>query len=396
MQRIAQSWLVLATTGDARILGLVVAAQFAPMLVLGPWGGVLADRYNRRRLLQFTQIAMAAQALALAALTLTGHATGPLILICAIALGLVTAVDGPARQAIVSDLVPADQVVNAVALNSANFNAARLVGPAVAGLMIAAWGAGWVFLVNAATFAIMFGALMRIRTTQAHAANRGGGLVDGLRYVRHRPDLWFVIGTVAVVAGLVMNFAVTIALMTTDIFHAGPTTFGVLSSAMAVGSLIASLVQARRGRTGLRQIAVAAAAAGASILIAGLMPDVVTFAAALVVCGGAVLTTLTSANGYLQIHSDSAHRSRVMALYMAVVFGTTPFAAPVLGAIGEAWGPRASLILPGALSLALGLLLIVAYRRSRKNAIDEIEQDLGAAGPGPVRVGATAAQSTPQ
>ena len=151
MHRIAQSWLVLMLTADPRMLGLVVAAQFAPMLFLAPWAGVLADRYDRRRLLAITQVGMGLQALGLGLLVLTGHATGPLVLVAAAILGIFTAVDGPARQSIVSDLVPADQVVNAVALNSANFNAARLLGPAVAGLMIAAWGPGWVFMVNAAT-----------------------------------------------------------------------------------------------------------------------------------------------------------------------------------------------------------------------------------------------------
>lgn len=396
MQRIAQSWLVLEVTGDARVLGLVVAAQFAPMLFLGPWAGVLADRFDRRTILLWMQVAMALQSVGLALITLSGHANALLLVVAAAALGIITAVDGPARQAIVSDLVPPDHVVNAVALNSANFNAARLIGPAIAGLMIAAWGPGWVFLVNAATFAIMFGALLRIHTApQAHSVRRGG-LRDGVAYVRARPDLWFVIASVGVVATLIMNFQLTIALMTTDAFGAGPRTFGVLSSLMAIGSLTASLVQARRGRTGLRQVAMAGCAAGISILIAGVMPSVPAFALALAVCGAAVLTTLTSANAYLQTHADSEHRSRVMALYMAVVFGTTPLASPVLGAMAHAWGPRYALVIPGALCVVLCLLLVVAYRRvtdrlAAQDADREFCDETGAHRAGPVRVGTAAA-----
>ena len=396
------SWLVLQVSGDARILGLVVAAQFAPMLLLGPWAGVLADRFDRRTILLFTQVAMGSQALVLGVLTLTGHATTVSIVIAAAALGVITAVDGPARQAIVSDLVPPNQVVNAVALNSANFNAARLIGPALAGLMIAAWGPGWVFLVNAGTFVIMFGALLRIQPHPTIGATRRGGLLEGLSYVRRRPDLWFVIGTVGVVALLVMNFQLTIALMATGTFDAGPRTFGVLSSIMAVGSLAAALVQARRGRTGLRQVALAGAAAGAAILFAGLMPDVISFAVALTVCGAAVLTTMNSANSYLQTHSDSEHRSRVMALYMAVVFGTTPLGAPVLGAIAQEWGPRFALVLPGMLSVLLGLLLVALYRhavsstRSSERGEDEGGYQGRADTSGMVGVGAAPAQSATQ
>jgi len=346
----------------------VVAAQFAPMLFLAPWAGVLADRYDRRRLLMLTQIGMGLQAVGLGALALSGQATGALVLAFALILGLFTALDGPARQSIVSDLVPADQVVNAVALNSANFNAARLVGPAVAGLMIAAWGPGWVFLVNAGTFAIMFWALTGIRlAARAHGAKRGG-LRDGISYVRHRRDLWFVILTAGAVAMLVFNFPITIPLMVSEEFGAGPRAFGVLTSLMAIGSLAAALVQARRGRSDLRLVAVAAFGAGLVAVLAGLMPSVVTFAAVLIASGGASLTMMTAANSYLQTRSDDAHRSRVMALYMAVFFGTTPLGAPVVGMLAQAMGPRAALVIPGVVSVMVTAALVVAYRRSAGRA----------------------------
>lgn len=361
MHRIAQSWLVLQVTGDAGMLGLVVAAQFAPMLFLAPYAGVLADRHDRRRLLQLTQVGMGVQALALGVFTLAGHATGPLILAFAALLGVVSAFDAPARQSIVSDLVPHDQVVNAVALNSANFNAARLVGPAVAGLMIAAWGTGWVFLVNAATFAAMYVALAGIHIAGGRGTRQPGGLRDGLAYVRGRPDLWFVIATAGGVAMLAFNFPITIALMVSDVFGADARGYGTLASLMAVGSLAAALAQARHGRTAPRLVALTAAAAGVTTAAAGLMPSIPLFAATLIACGAASLAMMTSANAYLQTHADAEHRSRVMALYMAVFFGTTPAGAPLVGFIADEFGPRAALVLPGGLSLLLTAVLVAGY-----------------------------------
>jgi MFS family permease len=369
MHRIAQSWLVLQLTGDPRMLGLVVAAQFAPILFLAPWAGVLADRYDRRRILEYTQVGMGLQALALGLLTLTGHVTGPWVLAAAAVLGTFTAVDGPARQSIVSDLVPADQVVNAVALNSANFNAARLVGPALAGLMIAVWGPGWVFVVNAVTFAVMFFALTRIRLARRPRRANPGGMRDGLRYVRRRPDLWFVIALAGAVAMLVFNFPITIALMVSDEFGADARSYGLLASLMAVGSLIAALIQAQRNRTDLRLVTVAAVSAGLATILAGLMPDIPTFAAALIACGAAALAMMTAANSYLQTRSDDQHRSRVMSLYMAVFFGTTPIGAPLIGLLAGALGARAALIVPGAASLAVTAGLVAWYRLRTKGML---------------------------
>lgn len=385
MHRIAQSWLVLQVTGDARMLGLVVAAQFAPMLFLAPYAGVLADRHDRRRLLQLTQVGMGLQALALGVLTLAGQTTGPLILVFAAILGLVSAFDAPARQSIVSDLVPPDQVVNAVALNSANFNAARLVGPAVAGLMIAAWGTGWVFLVNAATFAAMYLALAGIHLTATGGSRQSGGLRDGLAYVRRRPDLWFVIATAGGVAMLVFNFPITIALMVSDEFGADARGYGTLASLMAVGSLTAALVQARHPRTDPRLVALAAGAAGVTTGVAGLMPSIPTFAAALVACGAASMAMMTSANAYLQTHTDADHRSRVMALYMAVFFGTTPAGAPLVGFVADDFGPRAALVLPAAISLMLTAALVAAYVFTGRRAAPSSSPAAASTAPSPSR-----------
>ena len=267
MHRIAQSWLVLMLTADPRMLGLVVAAQFAPMLFLAPWAGVLADRYDRRRLLAITQVGMGLQALGLGLLVLTGHATGPWCWSPPPSWDL-HAVDGPARQSIVSDLVPADQVVNAVALNSANFNAA-LAGP----------GGG-------RTHDRRVGPGLGVRGQRRHLRRhvpgpepdpvgatehrrRVGGMRDGLRYVRGRPDLWFVIALAGSVAMLLFNFPITIALMVSDEFAADARSYGILASLMAVGSLLAALVQARQARTDLRLVTIAAGLAALTTILAG-------------------------------------------------------------------------------------------------------------------------------
>ena len=234
--------------------------------------------------------------------------------------------------------------------------------------MIAAWGPGWVFLVNAATFAVMYLALTRIHLTHREGSRRAGGLRDGLRYVRARPDLWFVIATAGAVAMLVFNFPITIALMVSNEFAADARSYGILASLMAVGSLAAALIQARRGRTDLKLVAVAAVAAGGAVILAGLMPTVPTFAAALVACGAAALTMMTGANSYLQTHTDAEHRSRVMALYMAVFFGTTPAGAPLIGMLADDFGPRAAMVLPGAASLVVTAGLVAAFVWARRRA----------------------------
>lgn len=364
MYRIGQSWLVLALTGDAVMLGLITALQFLPMLLLGPWAGVLADRVDRRRLLIWTQTALALQAVALAVATLLGITNPVLLLVAAGVLGVITALDGPARASIVSDLVPQDQVVNAVSLNSASLNTARLIGPAIAGLVIAVSGTGWVFLASAVTFGVMVWALMGIRTSQP--AGRGkarGGVSEGIRHVRSRPDLFFVIALAGLVSMFALNFQITTALMSTKEFQAGPIVFGLLGAVMAVGSLAGSLLAARRGFTNLGIIAVAALALGATTIMAGLAPNAWVFAAALTLCGISALTMMTGANSYLQTHTDDEHRSRVMALYLTVFFGTTPLGAPVVGWLAESLGPRAGLVIPGVLALAVALALLLVFRR---------------------------------
>jgi len=369
MHRVGQAWLILEVTGNPAMLGIATGLQFLPMLLIGPFAGVLADRVDRRKLLIASQVALAIQALGLAAAVLAGFTSAALLLVAAAALGVVTAIDAPARQSIVSDLVPDNLVVNAVSLNSASFNAARLVGPALAGLIIALAGTGWVFLLNGLTFAAMLIALLGMRLPTGLRTSRGaGGVSEGFRFVISHPDLLFVILTAGLVSMFALNSQVTIAIMATSEFQAEAVTYGVLGSLMAVGSLAGSLLAARRGLTSLTIIRCAAVAVGATTLLAGLMPTTATYGAMLVVCGGASITMMTSANSYLQTHAGGEHRSRVMALYLAVFFGTTPVGAPLVGWLAASVGPRASLVIPGALAILTAIALSVWYRyRSRSS-----------------------------
>lgn len=364
MHRVAQAWLVLELTGSAVMLGLVTALQFAPMLVVGPWGGSLADRVNRKVLLLVTQTALAIQALALALMVLSGNATAGIVAGFALLLGVTKALDAPARQSLVSDLVGPELVHNAVALNSSSFNAARLVGPAIAGVIIAAWGTGVVFVLNAATFVSFIVALSLITIpAAAGAARRGSGVWDGLRFVRHRPDLLIVIAVPGIVAMFALNFQMTIAIMSTQEFGANAQTYGVLASVMAVGSLTGSLLAARRVASSVRLVLVSAGLLSVATVVSGLMPTTLTFGISLVLCGAAALTMMTGANSYLQVNSGGEHRGRVMALYLAIFFGTTPLGAPLVGWLAAIWGGRVALSASGAMALIAVLGLSAWYGR---------------------------------
>ena len=352
MHRIAAAWLIYSLTGDAVMLGVVTALQFAPMLVLGPWAGSLADRFDRRTMLAITQMLLAVQALMLGIVVLAGAATVPMVLFASAALGVVSAFDAPARQAFVSDLVGPEDLPNAVGLNSASFHAARLIGPAVAGLMIAAVGTGWVFIANAATFLFMLLALWRISTGPLPVADKQeSGIREGFRYLRRHPDLMMVVALVGVIATFGLNFQVTIAVVSTQAFDGDAEQYGVLSSVMAIGSVAGALWAARRTSSPLGLVFAAAGVFSLTTVLSGLAPTRGLFGLALVLTGAAGLTMMTAATSYLQTHTDKAHRGRVLAIYMAVFFGTTPVGAPVVGWLAEGFGARTSLWLPGLLGL---------------------------------------------
>ncbi len=353
-QRVAQDWLVLELSDNSGIaLGVVTALQFLPVLLLSLWGGVLADRYDKRRMLIGVQSAMGLLALLLGVLDLTGVVALWHVYALSFALGTVAALDVPVRQSFVSELVGPDELPNAVSLNSATFNGARIVGPAVAGLLIAGIGTGWVFVVNAVSYVAVITGLVLMRADllwRTERVRRGRGQVrEGVAYVRSRPELAVPIAMVAVIGTFGLNFQVTLALVAKQLFATGAGSFGLLISALAVGSLIGALVSARRiGPPRQRTLLVAALAFGVLEIAVGLAPTFLAMALLLVPTGFAVLTFTTTANTLVQLGSAPYVRGRVMALYVLVFLGGTPVGAPVIGALAEAYGPRFGLLLGGA------------------------------------------------
>ncbi|MEV7973418.1 MFS transporter [Cellulomonas sp. NPDC089187] len=349
MQRVAQDWLVLTDLSDdsGLAVGITTALQFAPTLLLSAWAGLLADRVNRRKLLIASQIAQGALALGLGALVLSGHAQLWQVYLFALALGCVAAIDQPVRQTFVAELVPAGKLSNAVGLNSASFNAARLIGPGLAGLLIAAFGSGWAFLINGATFAATILALTRMKTDQLYpmpAAPRAKGQIrEGIRYVRHRTDIIVIMVVIGVVSTFGLNFQMTSALMARAEFGKGAGEYGILGSVMAIGSLAGALLAARRERPRVRLVIGAAFAFGVATGVQALMPTYLGYALACIPVGLASLTMLTAANTTIQMSTDPAVRGRVMSLYMIVMLGATPIGAPIVGWVGEQFGARWSI-----------------------------------------------------
>lgn len=372
MQRVAQDWLVLTqlTDNSGVALGVTTALQFGPTLLLSAWAGLLADRVNRRRLLMATQAAQGVLAAVLGALVLAGHAQLWHVYLLAGLLGCVGAVDAPVRQTFVAELVPAPILANAVGLNSVSFNAARLVGPGLAGIAIAAVGTGGVFVLNALTFAATIAALLAMRVGELNllpsAPRARGQIREGLAYVRRRGDLVMVMAVVGLVSTFTLNFQVTGALMTRVEFGRDAAQYGVLGSVLAVGSLTGALMAARRRRPRSRLVVGSAFALGLASGLSALMPTFWTFALASIPVGFASLTMLTAANSVVQLGTEPTMRGRVMAIYMMVLMGATPIGAPIVGWIGEGVGPRWAIGL-GALTALAASLAATAWARRRWN-----------------------------
>ena len=374
MQRTAQDWIVLTqlTDHDAAALGITMALQFGPILVLMPIAGLMADRFDRKRLLMWTQAVQCALALGLGILVVLGTAQLWEVYLFALLLGIVTAIDAPARQAFVSELVPDADLPNAVALNSTSFQSARLVGPALAGVLVAVIGAGPVFLLNALSFGGVIVGLGLIRRSQLRSVTRlapaKGQIRDGLRYVRSRPDILVVLVMVFIVGTFGFNFPVFIATMSTVEFGQGATGFGVLSSVIAAGAVAGSLLAARRERARFGVVVVASAAFGLACLLAALAPSLWLFALTLLVIGVSSLTMMTTANAYVQTTTEPAMRGRVMALYMAIFAGGTPIGAPVVGLVANGLGPRWALgigALSGVVAAAVAIVWLVVRKGMR-------------------------------
>ncbi|WP_442817055.1 MFS transporter [Streptomyces sp. NBC_01334] len=365
MQRIAQDWLVLSLTGSATAVGVTTALQFLPMLLFGLYGGVLVDRLPKRRTLLFTQSAMALTGIALAVLTLSGHVQVWHVYVAAFAVGLATVLDNPARQTFVSEMVGPDQLQNAVSLNSANFQSARLVGPAVAGVMITGVGTGWAFLFNGLSFVAPLAGLLLMRSRDLHAVQRAprgkGQLREGLQYVAGRPELIWTIVLVGFVSTFGFNFPVYLSAFADDVFHAGAGSYSLFNTLMAVGSLAGALLAARRGTARMRVLVAGAVAFGAMEIVASMAPSLWLFALLMAPIGMFGMTVNVTANSSVQLSTDPAMRGRVMALYMMVFMGGAPIGAPIAGWITDAYGVRAGLAAGGAVSavaaVTIGLVL---------------------------------------
>ncbi|GAA3141023.1 MFS transporter [Streptomyces rameus] len=367
MQRIAQDWLVLGLTGSSAAVGITTALQFLPMLLFGLYGGVLVDRLPKRPALLVTQSSMALTGLALAALTLTGHVQVWHVYVAAFAVGLATVVDNPARQSFVSEMVGPDQLQNAVSLNSANFQSARLVGPAVAGLMITGVGTGWAFLANGLSFAAPIAGLLLMRARELHVVRRAprgkGQLREGLSYVAKRPELIWPIVLVGFIGTFGFNFPVWLSAYADDVFDAGAGAYSLFNTLMAVGSLVGALLAARRGTARLRVLTAAALAFGTLEIVAAVAPSYWLFALLMVPIGIFGLTVNVTANTAVQMGTDPAMRGRVMALFMMVFMGGTPLGAPVVGWITDTYGARIGFAAGGVVSaLAAGAIGLVLAR----------------------------------
>lgn len=365
MSRIAQDWLVLTilTAGSATALGLTTALQFLPVAVLAPYAGSLADRFSKRRVLMVTQAFQAAIGLSLAGLVIGGVVQLWHVYLLATLLGVSAAFDGPARQAMAPEMVPNELIPNAVGLNTTSFHSARLIGPAVAGLTIAWWGVGPALLFNGLSFVAVLIALAMMDESQLTPSPRAqakGSVRAGLQYVRSRPDIMLLMFLVFMLGTFGLNFQVTNALMATKVFGVGAESYGILSSIMAIGSLAAGLAAARRTRLRLRLIVGALAAFSLACLLLALVPSYTWFAVLLIPAGFTSLTVMTAANASVQLATTPVMRGRVMALYQAIFLGGTPLGAPVIGWVGDVWGPRWTLVIGGVMC-GLAVLVAVVY-----------------------------------
>jgi MFS family permease len=360
MQATALSWVVLTelTDNDAAAMGITMALQFAPPLLLVGVTGWVADRFDRRKLLVVTQSLLLLLGVAIGVLLLLGVMTLPIMYAFALGLGVIAAFDNPARQAFVSDLVTREIASNAVALNAASFNGARMIGPAVAGVVIVAVGTGWVFLVNGITFLGMIVALLLIRTDELVPRVKAPGasrLADGFRYVGRRPDLMVTFAMVFLVGAFGMNFPIFASTMALE-FGQEADGYGLLSSILAVGSLAGALLAARRDRARIRVVIGGTLLFAVAATVSATMPTYWTYAATLMFTGFAVVTMLTTANGYVQTTTDPVLRGRVLALYMAILMGGTPIGAPIVGWVAAEFGPRMAILLgAGAALVAFGI-----------------------------------------
>jgi len=382
MQRVAQDWLVLTelTAHRASAVGAVMALQFAPQVLLLPFTGFAADHLDRRKLLFATQATMGALALGLGALTIAGVVRLWHVYVFAFLLGCATAFDAPARHTFVAELVDEGNVPNAVALNSTSFSAARMIGPAIAGVLIAAIGTGWLFVMNGVSFVAVLCSLALLRVTElrpnARAASKRGSLAEGFRYVRQRADLKTIFLMLFLIGTFGLNFPIFISTMAVSVFHQGAGRYGLLTSIMAIGTITGALVSARQERPRPGVIVVAAGVFGVGVAVASAMPSYALFGAALVVIGASAQMFITTANGAVQLSTDPAMRGRVIAIFLAIALGGTPIGAPIVGWVADAYGPRRALWVAAAAGICaslVGLRYLATLGAARARAEVEVE-----------------------
>lgn len=370
MQRIAQSWLVLQLTHSGTALGLVTATQFVPMLVLGPYGGLVADRVDKRRLLVLTQVAQGLLALALGVLTVTGAVRLWMVVAMAAALGVANVFDMPGRQSFVLEMVGRDQLRNAVTLNSVLVNAARAIGPAVAGALIASVGTGICFLVNAASFSAVIASLALMDRARFHSQpplERARGQVRaGLAYVARTPALRTPLLMMTAIGALAYEFQIVLPLVASHTFHGGADAYGAMTAAMGSGAVAGGLVVARRSGASPAALVASAVGFGVVILAAALAPSMTIELVALVAVGAGSVAFLALANTTLQLRSAPEMRGRVMALWAMAFMGTTPIGGPIAGWVAQHAGARMGLALGGATAIAAGLAGAWSLMRERR------------------------------
>jgi MFS family permease len=374
MQRTAQNWLVLTelTHQNASAVGIVMAFQFGPQLLLMPWSGYAADHFNQRRLLMATQATMGALSLILGLLTVTGLVQLWHVYVFAFLFGCSAALDAPVRQTFVAELVGEADLSNAIALNSTSFNAARMIGPAIAGLVIASVGTGWAFLFNGASFVAVLTSLSLLRTSElrpnARAISAKGSVLQGFHYVWSRPDLKATLIMLFLIGTFGLNFPIFISTMAVGVFHTDARGFGLLSSMMAIGTISGALLAASRERPRFHLLMSGAAVFGLGCGLAALAPNYWLFAAALVVIGVAALTVMNTSNALMQLSTEPAMRGRVMALRLGVALGGTPVGAPIVGWVADHLGPRWALGVGAAAGFAAAAVAIGAISRSARRA----------------------------
>jgi MFS family permease len=371
MQRTAQDWIVLThlTHHNATAVGMVIALQFAPQVLLLPFTGFAADHLDRRKLVFASQAAMGALAMGLGFLTVAGLVQLWQVYVFAFLLGCVAAFDAPARQTFVAELVGEADLSNAVALNSTSFNAARLIGPAIAGVLISVVGSGWVFLINAASFVAVIASLCLLRVDELHRTNKAvrtrGSVAEGFSYIWKRPDLKTILLMIFLIGTFGLNFPIFISTMSVTVFHAGAREYGLLTSMMATGTVVGALLAARREKPSIALLLVAAAIFGFGFALAAIMPKYWLFGLALIIIGVSCQTFTTSTISLVQLSTQPAMRGRVMAILLAIALGCTPIGAPFIGRVADRFGPRWALGFGAASGFAAAIVAIYYFTKYR-------------------------------